>query len=440
MRAGLIITLVLALFLVSCGDDTTASTTTTGAPGTTGASSTTTGESSTTTGEASTTTVPLGQSGWARVPHDDAVFGVTDPSWMWAMMYGATAFGPGVVAVGDRFPSIDYGDRPGVWTSADGATWAVSPHDEAILGGAFTVFMEAVASGPGGLVAVGSTYEGEDNDAAVFTSADGLTWSRVADPGGVFGGPGWQAMHAVTAGGPGWVAVGYAASDEDWAAAVWTSADGLTWVRVPHDEGLFGGENDQEMFGVIAAGPGLIAVGVDDQAPAVWLSSDGLAWEKVAADRFFSDPAFAYADKVMRAVAVSPQFGLVAVGYLEWYSEATDSEETDAAVWVSQDGRSWVLVSEDAATFGGPFDQRMMAVTPGGAGFVAAGWDRAGGDADAAVWTSSDGTNWRRIRDDAVFGGAGDQEMYGVVVAASRLIAVGRDGADAAVWVSAPSA
>ena len=27
--------------------------------------------------------------------------------------------------------------------------------------------------------------------------------------------------------------------------------------------------------------------------------------------------------------------------------------------------------------------------------------------------------------------------MYGVVVAASRLIAVGRDGANAAVWVSA---
>lgn len=438
MRAGLIMTLVLALFLVSCGGDTTASTTTTRAPGTTGASSTTTGESSSTTGEASTTTVPLGQEGWARVPHDDAVFGVADPSWMWAMMFGATAFGPGVVAVGDRFPSVDYGDRPGVWTSADGAAWAVSPHDEAILGGAFSVFMEAVASGPGGLVAVGSTYQGEDNDAVVFASADGITWQRAAGADGAFGGPGWQGMHAVTAGGPGWVAVGYAASGEDWAAAVWTSADGLTWERVSHDEALFGGENDQEMFGVIAAGPGLVAVGVDDDAPAVWLSADGLAWEKVAADGFSSDPAFASTDKVMRAVAVSPQFGLVAVGYLEWYSEASDSEETDAVVWVSQDGRSWVLVSEDAATFAGPADQRMMAVTPGGPGFVAAGLDRAGGDGDAAVWTSSDGTSWRRIRNDAVFGGAGDQEMYGVVVAVSRLIAVGRDGAGAAVWVSPP--
>ena len=141
-------------------------------------------------------------------------------------------------------------------------------------------------------MAVGSTYQGEDNDAVVFTSADGVTWQRAAGPGGAFGGPGWQGMHAVTAGGPGWVAVGYAASEEDWAAAVWTSADGLTWARVPHDEALFGGENDQEMFGVIAAGPGLVAVGVDDDAPAVWLSADGLAWEKVAADRFSSDPAF----------------------------------------------------------------------------------------------------------------------------------------------------
>ncbi len=67
----------------------------------------------------------------------------------------------------------------------------------------------------------------------------------------------------MTAGGPGWVAVGHDDSGEDWNAAVWTSPDGVAWTRVPHDEALFGGENDQEMFGVIAAGPGLVAVGAD---------------------------------------------------------------------------------------------------------------------------------------------------------------------------------
>ena len=90
-----------------------------------------------------------------------------------------------------------------------------------------------MAAGPLGLVAVGTQYQGEDYDAVVFTSPDGLAWSRVPDPEGVFGGPGWQGMHAVTAGGPGWVAVGYDDSGEDWNAAVWTSPDGVTWTASP---------------------------------------------------------------------------------------------------------------------------------------------------------------------------------------------------------------
>jgi hypothetical protein len=431
MRARLILVLALAVLLVSCGDDDGVTTTSTTAGTTSGPASTTT------TGEISTTSVAGGQSGWARVPHDDAVFGVVDPSRMWARAYGVTAGGPGVVAVGDRFPSIDYGDRPGVWTSPEGIGWTAVPHDEAVFGGASSGSLEAVAAGPLGLVAVGAQYQGEDYDAVVFTSPDGLTWSRVPDPEGVFGGPGWQGMHAVTAGGPGWVAVGYDDSGEDWNAAVWTSPDGVTWTRVPHDEELFGGTNDQEMFGIAAAGPGLVAVGADDEAPAAWVSADGLSWQKVGPDRFFNDPSFDNTDKVLRAVAAGPQ-GLVAVGYLATYSEATDTDDLDAAVWVSRDGLSWTLVSEDAATYGGPEEQRMTAVTAGGPGLVAVGWDRAGGEANAAVWASPDGTTWTRVLDDAVFAGAGDQEMYGVAVVASRLVAVGRDGANAAVWVGPP--
>ena len=297
--------------------------------------------------------------------------------------------------------------------------------------------VEAVASAPPGLLAVGSEYNGADNDAVVWSSPDGVAWSRVPDPGGVFGGPGWQGMHAATAGGPGWVAVGHDDSGEDWNAAVWTSPDGLAWTRVPHDEALFGGQNDQEMFGVAAAGPGLVAVGVDDESPAAWVSADGLVWQKVPSDRFSSSPEFADADKVLRSVTAGGP-GLVAVGSIGFYSEATDGDDLDAAVWVSSDGLTWVLVSEDAATFGGPGTQEMSAVTAGGPGFAAVGWDYSAGDAEAAVWTSPDGTNWTRVLDPAVFGGDGDQEMHGVAVIGSRVVAVGRDGANAAVWVGPP--
>ena len=51
--------------------------------------------------------------------------------------------------------------------------------------------------------------------------------------------------------------VGGACRRGDEHAAVWTSVDGITWSRVPHDEGVFGGddgEDDQRMNSVIAGG------------------------------------------------------------------------------------------------------------------------------------------------------------------------------------------
>jgi hypothetical protein len=81
-------------------------------------------------------------------------------------------------------------------------------------------------------------------------------------------------MVSVTAGGPGLVAVGSDGSgDED--AAVWTSVDGLTWSRVPDDESVLGGVRSQMMLSVIDREQGLVGVGRDDvdgdRDAAVWL-------------------------------------------------------------------------------------------------------------------------------------------------------------------------
>jgi len=66
-------------------------------------------------------------------------------------------------------------------------------------------------------------------------------------------------MMSVTVGGPGLVAVGLDESSGDKDAAVWTSPDGITWSRVPHDDAVFGGEDEQLMvsdwnFGARTAG------------------------------------------------------------------------------------------------------------------------------------------------------------------------------------------
>jgi hypothetical protein len=78
-------------------------------------------------------------------------------------------------------------------------------------------------------------------------------------------------MVSVTAGGPGLVAVGKDSS----AAAVWTSPDGLTWTRVPYDEAVFDGQLDQQMRAVTAGRQSLVAVGHDYlRGATVWVADD----------------------------------------------------------------------------------------------------------------------------------------------------------------------
>lgn len=54
-----------------------------------------------------------------------------------------------------------------------------------------------VAAGPG-LVAIGRSGVGDDTDAAVWTSTDGISWARISDQR-AFGGPGRQVMLVVAA-------------------------------------------------------------------------------------------------------------------------------------------------------------------------------------------------------------------------------------------------
>ncbi len=276
--------------------------------------------------DATGSTVGVVAQDWTRVAHDESVFGGPDDQEMSGLVVG----GPGFVAVGYDASGGDW--DAAVWTSPDGVVWSRVPHDESVFGGPDDQTIADVVAGGPGFVAVGRDYSGGDGDAAVWTSPDGVLWSRVPHDASVFGGrPDFQEMWGVVAGGPGLVAVGgYDASGGDWDAAVWTSPDGVLWSRVPpHDASVFGGPDDQEMFGVAAGGPGLVAVGRD------WSGGD-------------------------------------------W----------DAAVWTSPDGVLWSRAPHDESVFGGPDGQGMVGVVAGGPGFVAVGWDYSGGDLDAAVWVT----------------------------------------------------
>jgi hypothetical protein len=365
------------------------------------------------------------------VTEDPPVFGEPDDQ----IMNSVTVGGPGLVAVGIDTPNLNTkgSGSAAVWTSVDGFTWSRVPYDEAIFGTGGVSMLDVTVGGPG-LVAVGGYWPW--SDAVVWTSVDGLIWSRVAHDEAIFGN---ATMNSVTAGGPGLVAVGTVHSDEepdgdDADAAAWTSIDGITWSRVPHNEAIFGGADEQFMDKVIVGGPGLVAVGSDGMGTydhhggrlvaAVWTSEDGFTWSRVPHDdaifgRRLLHPDEGPAHAMTSVTAGGP--GLVAVGW----------DGYNAGTWTSVDGLTWSRVPHDESLLESPVGRIMLDVTAGGPGLVAVG--------PARVWTSVDGITWSLVPDRETLSGIGS-----VISAGSGLVAVGGDedglpvefGFDAKVWTS----
>jgi hypothetical protein len=317
--------------------------------------------------------------------------------------------------------------------------WDRIPHDEAVFGGDGDQMMSGAVATGSGVVVVGSDTSGGDQDAAVWTSADGLSWSRVPHDEGGLGGDGDQMMLAVTAGGPGFVAVGLDGSDSDSDVAVWTSPDGFDWSRVPHDEVAFGGTGNQWAVDVVAGELGVVAVGSDFKAgygdAAVWTSADGSTWRRVPnEDEALGD----FGDQGMWSVTLGGP-GVVAVGWA-WYG----IEQYRAAVWTSPDGTAWTQVPDGPNLRGGVGKATFMyAVASSDAGFVAVGNESSLGlETDPAVWTSADGLIWSRVTDpEGKLARPGAQAMAAVAIGPDGLVAVGWEGVagytefDARVWM-----
>jgi hypothetical protein len=271
---------------------------------------------------------------WSQVLGDESPTSARQDRWMSAVAVG----GPGLVAVGGAEstggdPSRSWEAVDGVvWTSVDGLAWTRVAHDNDVFGSA--TLTNVIAGGPG-LVALGSDLE--RNGAAVWVSVDGLTWSRADVDESVFR---EATIESVVAGGPGLVAVGYVDGDEHASAAVWVSPDGTSWTRVPHSESVFGGEGRAEsvaggdrlvaMYDITAGGPGLVAVGSSGQGAVVWTSEDGTTWMRVPHDEStFGGPQYpSLLGPEMLSVAAAGQ-RLIAVGF------------GHDPLWTSTDGLTW---------------------------------------------------------------------------------------------------
>jgi hypothetical protein len=377
----------------------------------------------TTMPEASSVSDAASTTGWVQVPQSADLIS-RDGS---QEMNSVVNWDGGFVAVGSDGGEL--GRNAAVWVSADGLVWSRVVDPEGLDADGWQT-MNAVTTGGPGLVAVGTSAPGvHKDDAAVWTSTDGLRWIRVPDDSGDFSGAGDYHMADVVVGGPGLVAVGSVGSVDAGVAAVWTSQDGVVWSRVGHDDEVFGGDGWQFMTSVTLSDLGLVAVGGDgsggDLDAAVWTSPDGLVWSQaVDTDGMLAGSG----DQAMASVTVGGP-GLVAVG------REKPGSDFDSVVWVSPDGASWTR-TDTGDVFGGPGDQVIAQVAELSGGLMAVGYERTE-DRDAQVWKSTDGLTWTKSTDPGLVA-EGLQEIHSVASNAQRIIAVGYSGDlasnDAAIW------
>jgi hypothetical protein len=208
-----------------------------------------------------------------------------------------TVFMQGVAVAGDRL--VAWGEARGengleeivvpvIWTSIDGLSWANSPDLQMDA-------ITAVAGGPNGFVAIGADFsENSDAPYAAWFSVDGQTWQQ----GDAFTslddeGTASMSVKSVAATQAGFVAVGANGEcaltpcrpeDSPLDAAIWTSADGLSWSRLPRNE-LFNAENpsdpgpagESDATSVARWGSRFVVGGQFDTRPVVWLSGPNRA-------------------------------------------------------------------------------------------------------------------------------------------------------------------
>jgi hypothetical protein len=314
-------------------------------------------------------------------------------------LFGVAARGAEVVAVGTIA-----GRGPAAWFSADGITWSRASSMPSTGAG---VLSDVIATAQG-YVAVGSN----DDGAIAWRTADGRNWTGAtveAADGAI--------LRRIAQGSRGMVALGGYENGGIEDIAVWTSADGSSWMQVAPAPAL----PSRTQPWSIAIGPALdvmIGAAFEDGVgwhASAWSSMDDKAWSEV--------PAFDRAENLAGIRdAIYWQSGFVAVG---GSTAGASTGTAGPAVWLSPDGIEWQAVGGVPGAINNR-DVILEAVASGGRGLVAVGGNAKG---TVGVWTSTDGRDWIEIP--SVNGLDSPIETYGtyqpadVVAGGPGLVAVG---------------
>jgi hypothetical protein len=251
-----------------------------------------------------------------------------------------------VVASSFGFFASAAGAAPNLYHSADGTSWeqvdlsARLGHDYPDqLGVVFAIFVSPDDDRVTLLYSRGA--EAESRIATLVTTVDGETWQLgPPESADLFAS---SSIAAVIPGGPGLIAVGSSPGGEFVpCAAVFTSSDGLDWTRVtPHDAKC----EDKVMTDVMAYGDGYVAVGGDFFTTGLmtaWTSPDGTQWTQSPSPEEDVDPAVAH----LTAEALTIAGGSIWASGVD-FDARRDSGEGRPAMWTSPDGTTWTRVDFD---------------------------------------------------------------------------------------------
>jgi hypothetical protein len=197
------------------------------------------------------------------------------------------------------------------------------------------VEVSGMVDGPSGLLALGyqfgDTCGGPEPLVALWTSADGHTWTRVAIPKDFRSG----GALTVRGGAAGFIATGHRADGTT--PAIWTSQDGRTWhaATLPKvssgtlviDDGVSFDGGFEVVGAVLGEGEG---GGPAHIHAATWTSIDGTSWTRSSLSGSLTAPT---ASMTIRALSDG--------ALLTTQASADDSV---VRAWTSTDGRTWVPV------------------------------------------------------------------------------------------------
>ncbi|MEZ5379672.1 MAG: sialidase family protein [Acidimicrobiales bacterium] len=265
------------------------------------------------------------------------------------------------------------------------------------------IFVTAVRSTALGYFAIGAEQRDQASTGAVWRSADGQTWTRVADPDHLWGdvesrpvgytrplaaGLWTIAEHDGTV-----VIGGYRYRDPastSITAAAWSTTDGINWTagRMPGDSA------GRSVRSIVGTEDGFLAISGGAAAPVgpqLWRSVDGVTWLQVHSEGFPDDAVVSS----MTTTDTGTSERIVAVG-------SAGSLNQRPGLWYSDDnGNTWRSGTIDHRPSDHPFGE-LTDVQTGPNGLIGLGirqdqsatTDQLDGSYQLVVWESSDGIAW----------------------------------------------